>query len=62
MHLATYRGQPLTTGSWTENNRKIIWKEGRRLVKLIPNHVKTEIMNVTTGIWEFGQDYPFYRT
>ena len=41
LHLATYRGQPFTTGSW------------------IPDHAKTEIMNLESGDWESGPDYPF---
>ena len=39
-HLASYRGQPLTTGS--------------------SGHAKTEIMNLATGKWTTGPDYPFH--
>ena len=42
LHLATYVGQPLTTGSWT------------------PDHAKTETMNLESGEWESGPDYPFH--
>ena len=41
-HLASYRGQPLTTGSWR------------------PSNAKTEIMNLATGKWTTGPDYPFH--
>ena len=40
-HLASYRGQPLTTGSY-------------------PSNAKTEIMNLATGKWTTGPDYPFH--
>ena len=42
LHLATYLGQPLTTGSSN------------------PDHAKTEIMNLESGEWESGPDYPFH--
>ena len=42
LHLATYLGQPLTTGSQYSHN------------------VKTEIMNLESGQWESGPDYPFH--
>ena len=38
-HLASYRGQPLTTGSGS--------------------HAKTEIMDLKSGKWTRGPDYPF---
>ena len=40
-HLASYRGQPLTTGSSR------------------PGHAKTEIMDLKSGKWTSGPDYPF---
>ena len=40
-HLASYRGQPLTTGGQ-------------------PSNAKTEIMNLATGKWTTGPDYPFH--
>ena len=42
LHLASYRGQPLTTGS--------------------SGHAKTEIMNLATGKWTTGPDYPFHSS
>ena len=41
-HLASYRGQPLTTGSRTFNGNKM------------------EIMNLESGEWTTGPDYPFH--
>ena len=38
--LASYRGQPLTTGSYA-------------------SHAKTEIMDLKSGKWTSGPDYPF---
>ena len=43
-HLASYRGQPMTTGSMYSSS----------------SYVKTEIMNVETGQWTTGPDYPFH--
>ena len=42
-HLASYRGQPLTTGSCCSSG-----------------YTKTEIMNLATGKWTTGPDYPFH--
>lgn len=54
-HLADYRGQPLTLGSWTGTRRvrssTYPWK--------ILNHSKTEMMNLGSGEWENGPTYPF---
>ena len=43
-HLAKYRGQPFTTGSWSPDRQ----------------HAKTEIMRLESGEWESGPDYPFH--
>ena len=41
--MASYQGQPLTTGSYGSYD----------------GHSKTEIMNVESGKWTSGPDYPF---
>ena len=43
-HLASYRGQPMTTGDHYSSS----------------SYVKTEIMNIETGQWTTGPDYPFH--
>jgi len=43
-HLAKYRGQPFTTGSFGHPR----------------GHAKTEIMRLESGEWESGPDYPFH--
>ena len=46
VHLASYRNQPLTTGSWNPFNHT-------------DSHTKTEIMNLETGEWTTEADYPY---
>ena len=46
IHLASYLGQPLTTGSWST-----LYPTGR--------HAKTEMMSLETGEWITEADYPF---
>ena len=48
LHLASYLGQPLTTGSWQDGH-----------FSLITSHAKTEIMNRETHEWNTVADYPF---
>ena len=45
VHLASYRNQPFTTGSWSPLNQT-------------ESHTKTEIMNLETGKWTTKADYP----
>ena len=42
-HLASYRGQPLTTGSFSHSS----------------SYKRTEIMNLESGEWTIGPYYPF---
>ena len=53
-HLATYLGQPMTVGSWS-NSSYLLGKYSRTRL----NHAKTEIMNLKNGQWQSGPDYPF---
>lgn len=46
IHMASYLGEPLTTGSWS-------------IIKRASNHAKTELMNLQTGEWNTQPDYPF---
>ena len=48
LHLASYLGQPLTTGSWQAGN-----------LSSITSHAKTEIMNRETHEWNTVANYPF---
>ena len=45
-HLASYLGQPLTVGSGDPYTNT--------------DNAKTEIMNVESGQWKSGPDYPFH--
>ena len=48
--LATYVGQPFTTGSSSHEHGGSSY-----------NHAKTDIMSLETGEWRLRPDYPFYK-